>query len=193
MFKYFLIILGLISITACGGGGSSDPSTNTNTSNTNNQVTFTDWTGSANGTYVIDATDDLFQFEYTSGLMHFGNTTITNVWVDASANLYFNSQIIGAVTYVKATNGSTITGLISNSGLYIDFYGPESSLTWQVSSKNPVFAKASFNKSRNSISLKALESNNKNSGSIDYEQSIPNAIIENRPLNSEGYATEGNK
>lgn len=188
MIKNIFIVVSIFVITACGGGGSSDDPINTN-----DPIIYTNWTGSTNETYVVDATNDLFQFEYTSGLMHFGNTTITNVWVDSSANLYFNSQIIGKVTYIESTSGSTITGLISTSGYFIDFYGPESSLTWKVSSKKPVYVTASLNKSNNIFSIKALESTNNDSRPVEYMLSAPNAIIENRPLNSEGYATENNK
>lgn len=201
MIKNIMIVASIFVVTACGNSGSSNPNTNINggagptnpdispgTNDTNNQGSFISWIGNANDTYVLDATGDAFQFDYNSRLMHFGNTIITNVWVDASANLYFNDQIIGGIYSVKSTNGISIAGLVSNSRYFIDFYGPESRLLWRVSSKVPVFSSPPFNKS--SINIETLGTTNKNTGLIYDEEAVPNAFIENRPLNSEGYATK---
>ncbi len=102
--------------------------------------TYIDWAGSVNGTFVVDATDDIFEFEITTGYLHFGSTTYTNAWVDSYGDFYIDSVHIGAVYYVKSIYNETITALISNNGYYIDLYGPESNLAWAEALTMPIYA-----------------------------------------------------
>ena len=181
MKKFYMGLLISLLISGCGGGDSSD---------SKNSTTYIEWSGSSNGAVVVDATNDSFRFEYSSGLMVFGGTTITNVWVDDDADLYFEGDVIGSVSYIKSTGGATITGLISNSGYMIDFFGPESSLQWQVSGVFPVFDGVSSASSQQVFSSFAQEMNTK---SISIESGVldePNVIRENKVNPTYGYAIE---
>lgn len=135
------IKLGLISVSAlwlvaCGGGeadyGYYD------------EPQYINWSGSANGTIVVDATDDAFEFELDGGYLHFGSTTYFNAWVDDFANFWVDGRVIGGVYYVRAIDGHTITALVSNSGYYLDFYGPESNLSWAETGDVPIYALTSL-------------------------------------------------
>lgn len=116
----------LFVLPACGGGGGDSITS-----------TYITWSGSANGEYVVDATGDMVRFEAGTGDMVFGSTRYTNIYVSGST-LYFNGSKFGAVTYIQATNGSTIVGLICNNGYYADISGTESNLIIVCSSVLPV-------------------------------------------------------
>jgi len=132
-YKYSLILLATLFLSACGGGSadSYDPYYTD---------AYIDWSGSVNGTLVIDATDDAFEFEITTGYLHFGNTTYTNAWVDLYGDFYIDGELVGAVYYVRSIDDEVITALISNDGYYIDIYGPESDLAWEVTFISPIYA-----------------------------------------------------
>lgn len=135
----FLIVL-FAGFGCSGGGGSNDEDAPPPPPPSGSG--FIEWIGSANGEWVADVSPDFFRFEVDTGYMHFGSTTYTNTYVDASANLIWNSTIIAGVYYVESTSGDTVTALIGNNGCFIDIYGPESNLTWQQTSTLPVFASA---------------------------------------------------
>lgn len=130
LFCIFVSVLVIsLCLAACGGGGGSEGA--------RQGVSYINWENSVNGTKVNDATNDFVQFESDSRYMSFGNTRYTNVYVNASAEIIFNGVQVGHVTYIKSTNGNTITGLISNNGYFLDIYGSESNLTIQESSIKP--------------------------------------------------------
>lgn len=116
----------IFTLSACGGGG-GDIIT----------PAYITWTGSANGEYVVDATGDFVRFEANTGYMVFGSNVYTNSYVNGF-NWYLNGAKWGAVVSVKATNGSTIAGLLCNNGYYADIYGPESNATITCSTMLPM-------------------------------------------------------
>jgi len=132
-YKLFVLVVPLALLSACGGGY-DDPYNNYY------DEQYIDWAGSVNGTIVVDATDDEFEFESITGYLHFGNTTYTNAWVDEFGDFYIDGIRVGGVYYVKSYYNETITALISNSGYYIDIYGPESDLAWTESLYLPIYA-----------------------------------------------------
>lgn len=132
--KLILLFIPLLLVAACDGeseetAGSFD-----------DEPTFIVWEGSVNGTIVVDATNDAFEFEFETGFLHFGNTTYTNAWVDHSGNFIVDGQIIGGVFYVRSIDNEIITALVSNNGHYIDIFGPESNLSWAETNVLPIFA-----------------------------------------------------
>jgi len=130
--KFILLILAAFLFSACGGDSEETYDYN--------DISYIDWTGSVNGTLVIDATDDVFEFEYNTGYLHFGNTTYTNAWVDIEGDFYIDSILVGAVYYILSIDNEVITALISNNGHYIDIYGPESNLAWTEATTTPIYA-----------------------------------------------------
>jgi len=132
-YKYILILTAALLLSACGGGSADSY-------DYYYEDTYIDWSGSVNGTFVVDATDDVFEFEITTGYLHFGNTTYTNAWVDFYGDFYVDGEIIGAVYYVESIDHEIITALISNNGYYIDIYGPESNLAWEETFISPIYA-----------------------------------------------------
>lgn len=133
----------IFALPACGGGGGDSITS-----------TYITWSGSANGEYVVDATGDMVRFEANTGDMVFGSTTYTNIYVSGST-LYFNGSRFGTVASIKATNGSTIAGLICNNGYYADIYGPESSVTIVCSSKYPVYASSPAGDNNQKVDINA--------------------------------------
>lgn len=129
--KFGIVAISILFLAACGSGESHYDY---------DESLYINWSGSVNGTIVVDATDDAFEFELDTGYLHFGNTTYTNAWVDDYANFWVDGQIIGGVYYIEDIDGYTITGLISNSGYFIDIYGPESNLAWTVTLELPIYA-----------------------------------------------------
>lgn len=134
IYRVILLVIPFLLLSACGGG-SSDPY-----DDYYSEPVYIYWSGSANGTLVIDATDDAFEFEAYTGYLHFGNTTYTNAWVDDFGNFYIDGFIVGAVYYVLSIDDEVITALISNNGYYIDIYGPESDLAWTEAPTQPIYA-----------------------------------------------------
>ena len=134
IYRVILLVIPFLLLSACGGG-SSDPY-----DDYYYEPDYIYWSGSANGTLVIDATDDAFEFEAYTGYLHFGNTTYTNAWVDDFGYFYIDGFIVGAVYYVWSIDDEVITALISNNGYYIDIYGPESDLAWTEAPTQPVYA-----------------------------------------------------
>ncbi len=131
--KLALIAVPVLFLSACGGGSHEE-------SYDYAYDEYIDWSGSVNGTLVVDATDDVFEFEVNTGYLHFGSTTYTNAWVDSYGDFYVDGELIGAVFYVKSIYNETITALISNNGYYIDIYGPESDLAWEEAPTIPIYA-----------------------------------------------------
>jgi len=140
-YKYILPLVAVLLLSACGGGDSGDDYDYYD-------ETYIYWEGSVNGTIVVDATDDAFEFEINTGYLHFGSTTYTNTWVD-DGDFFVDGELIGAVYYIKSFDNETITALISNNGYYIDIYGPESDLAWEETSILPIYAFKSASTSEN--------------------------------------------
>ena len=132
-YKLILLVVPVLLLSACGGG-------HNDAHDYYYEETYIDWSGSVNGTIVVDATDDAFEFEINTGYLHFGNTTYTNAWVDHYGDFYVDGVRIGGVYYVLSSDHYTITALISNSGHYIDIYGPESDLAWTEAPTTPIYA-----------------------------------------------------
>ena len=170
--KPMLIVSVAVWLVACGGSGGDDTIANSSGVVTPppSSARFINWNGSANGTLVNDATDDFFQFREDTRQMYFGSTTINNVYVDGNAELFMDGIDIGCVCAVLSTVGTTIAGVISNNGFYLDFYGPESTLLVVESTKGAVFARPLAGKSDE-------EGFQMQYGMV--ENSGPNMIVEN--------------
>jgi len=154
LYRIILFIIPVLLLAGCGE--------NQEDSYQDRDENYIVWAGSINGTVVVDATDDAFEFEINTGYLHFGNTTYTNAWVDLDGDFYIDSELIGAVFYVQSIDNEVITALISNNGYYIDIYGPETDLAWAESPDIPVYA------------LRDSTSNKQISGSNYAQYSIPN-------------------
>ncbi|MGD8925578.1 MAG: hypothetical protein PVG20_01930 [Thioalkalispiraceae bacterium] len=179
LYRTILFLAAVLTLSACGGGYEDSYTY---------EEQYIDWAGSVNGTIVLDATGDEFEFESITGYLHFGNTTYTNAWVDAFGNFYVDGLQIGAVYYVKSFYDETITALVSNHGYYIDIYGPESDLAWEETWTVPVYAFKNFMSSDKQPSLytqNALESD----GNISDEGAAPganmNAFIGDLPTDNQ--------
>ncbi len=132
LYRFIFFIIPVLLLAACGE--------NQEDSYDYRDDNYIDWVGSINRTVVVDATDDAFEFEINTGYLHFGNTTYTNAWVDLDGDFYIDSELIGAVFYVRSIDNEIITALISNNGYYIDIYGPESDLAWTEAPDVPIYA-----------------------------------------------------
>ena len=132
-----LVAIVILSLAACGGGGEdgdlyADPIDN---------VSYINWTGSSNGTSVVDATNDAVKFRSDTGQMVFSNTTFTNITVNSSSGaLTFNGEVIGGIYLIRSTAGSNITGMVCSNGYLVDIFGSESDLTLGCSSTYPTYA-----------------------------------------------------
>ena len=182
IIKYSIVAISVLLLAACGSGDSYHDY---------DEAEYIYWTGSVNGTIVIDATDDPFEFEVDSGYLHFGNTTYTNAWVDDYANFWVDGQIIGGVYYIEDIDGYTITGLISNNGHYIDIYGPESDLAWEETNDLPIYALNSSRVNTRTLGQEftqrlAQEPKGTVEGRRVAPKMIPNAVTEERPTGSTG-------
>lgn len=84
------------ALTSTGGGGGGS-----------NYIT---WTGSANDTVILDAANNQFAVDASTGAVVAlaTTTTLTGLTVDSSANLLLNSSIIGGVYSAQSTSGSSI-------------------------------------------------------------------------------------
>lgn len=88
------------ALTSTGGGGGGG-------GGGSNYIT---WTGSANGTVILDAANNQFAVDASTGAVVAlaTTTTLTGLIVDSSANLLLNNSIIGGVYSAQSTTGSTI-------------------------------------------------------------------------------------
>ena len=75
-----IALLSIIILSACGGGSADSY-------DDYYAEAYIDWSGSVNGTFVVDATDDVFEFEITTGYLHFGNTTYTTTHIRRNVNM----------------------------------------------------------------------------------------------------------
>ena len=192
LYKLSLLIIPVIFLSACGGGHDDS---HDYYHDTYYEEIYINWAGSVNGTIVVDATDDAFEFEVITGYMHFGNTTYTNAWVDAYGDFYVDGLHIGAVFYVKSIENETIAALISNNGYYIDFYGPESNLAWTEADTIPIYAFNSVATSDKQLvesiyTQTARQTETKTSAEVTAPETNMNAYTEDLPTNNQ--STLGN-
>jgi hypothetical protein len=182
LYKLLALVIPVMLLSACGGGY-DDPY------DTYYDEYYINWAGSVNGTIVVDATGDEFEFEAFTGYLHFGNTTYTNAWVDDFGNFYVDGFLIGGVYYVESFYGEPITALISNNGYYIDIYGPESDLAWTESWTLPVYAFNSTNtdqfQEQPDYLQSARKADSQSSGKATAPGTDSNAIIEDLPENNQ--------
>ena len=126
-------LLGTFLILAGCGGGGDDSSVATSA------ISYITWTNSVNGESVIDASGDFVKFRSDNRNMVFGSTEYANMTVSSSgAELVFNGNVVGTVSYIKSVSGSTITGLVCSDGTFMDIFGAQSNLTVKCSSVIPV-------------------------------------------------------
>ncbi len=179
-FKFVLVLIPVVFLTACGG----------NSENEYNDVSYINWAGSVNGTLVVDATDDTFEFELYTGYLHFGNTTYTNAWVDDYGDFYIDYELIGSVYYIESIDNEIITALISNNGYYIDIYGPESDLAWTETQTMPIYALGEISTASNALYDNSIYRRTAQQGDINSAPSTApplnkmNAYSENLPGNN---------
>lgn len=71
---------------------------------------FFTWTGSENGTIVVDSQNALYSVDADSGIVVdlASNQQLNGLTVDANAELVYNGTVIGAVVLVPATDGNQI-------------------------------------------------------------------------------------
>ena len=184
--KWLGFAMAMLTLTACGSGEGYSGY---------DETLYIDWTGSVNGTLVVDATDDAFEFERDTGYLHFGNTTYTNAWVDDFADFWVDGIRIGGVYYVESIDGEVITALVSNRGYFIDLYGPESDLRWQETTILPIYALSSTKLTTNKSSFDQVQriaqvSKDTVKGMGSAPLMAPNATKSARPLNSTGTLTK---
>jgi hypothetical protein len=179
-----LLLVPTLWLSACGGGHSDSY-------DGYDQDAYIYWEGSVNGTLVVDATDDAFEFEIITGYLHFGNTTYTNAWVDSYGNFFVDGILVGGVYYVKSYYNETITALVSNNGYYIDIYGPESDLAWTEAPTTPIYAFKSESTAGEQASAplygqSALQSTGQSSEKATPPETRLNAYSDSRPKNNQG-------
>lgn len=184
LYKLFLFLIPVLLVSACDGEHHDD-------TYGHYDVTYIDWVDSANGTIVVDATNDAFEFEAHTGYLHFGNTTYTNVWVNHFGDFFVDGVLVGAVYYVKSIDNLTITALVSNDGFYIDIYGPESNLAWSETTITPIFAAQGISsaslastQTASVFAAKQMTKPQQQKGSAPLN--IMNAISENLPKGTQG-------
>lgn len=92
---------------------------------------YISWQNSDNGTNIIDASDEFFRAESSTGYITYtnGGQTVryTNSFVNANGgDYYIDSIFIGNVTYIAGENNTTIMAFVCSNGQIMDFTGPVS-------------------------------------------------------------------
>lgn len=197
--KYLIIVLLVLLMAGCGGGSDPSPTAPAPTASTapvtapvstvpdlpapvrptpTNQLPYSppiNWTNSANGVFVNDATNDRVTFRTDNGYMTFGNTYYVNVRVIPYGNgdLYFNGVKVGAVTAIRSVSGSYIAGLVCNNGYMADIFGFESTLTIQCSTILPV-GKVSVKQALSEVFVDAEGTESKPNAFVDASEETSN-------------------
>lgn len=107
-------VTGSVWSYTCASNTGSSSSSGSNSSSAN----YTSWTGSANGTTIMDAASNQFAvYASTRDVIALTpNTILTGLTVNTSAQVLYNGSVIGTVSPVTSTSGSSITEFYCSAG-----------------------------------------------------------------------------
>lgn len=123
--KTVIAIVMAVALTACGGGGGGGPAVVDCTPIAGVPGTKV-WIGSANGSIVVDADDKHAMFAHPSGFMVYKDFIYPAILVEDGGAIFVDVEPNGnyiysesKVYYIKATNGCTIMGGVTDTGFFL--------------------------------------------------------------------------
>jgi hypothetical protein len=118
--RLFLVAV-CAAVVSCGGGGGD----------TSSDSTYANWTGSANGSVIKDASNDSFEVESATGALVFNRSNrLSGVLISSSGAMSYRGTASGSVVLSTATNGARISTLVCNSGVATDIAVTGNSWSW---------------------------------------------------------------
>lgn len=120
-------------VAGCGGGG-SDSSSSPSTS-------WIRWNGNANGTLVVDRSNDFFRVRASDGaVVDSQGRVLTGLTTNSSAAVLQNGKQIGSVAAVDSASGSKIAAFKCSSGSLMDIVLSTSTYTVSGCATSPADA-----------------------------------------------------